>query len=211
MNRASILVFCLASTQWTCAPSQRCALTPTTFYFQDQVASRSVNATGTTPKGIAVDSSGLNINYARIDRLTDETEACIAKAYPAGVMPPDVVLTAACFRPAISLTAPRSCMTVKVISDWFLSSVVSPIDGSKQQMIPGIVATGCTEKGMPSGDCYRRVGILNYRTIVTPPAMYLYKQGVVELMTGCVAPWSVPALAACMTPTTGPLDNGSEN
>ena len=171
--------------------------------------SRSVNATGTTPKGIAVDASGLAINDARIDRLTDEAEACIAKTYPSATMPPDVVLAAGCFRPAITLTAPRSCMTVKVISDWFLSSVVSPVDGSKQQMIPGVIAEGCTEKGMPPGPCYRRVGILNYRTIVTPPAMYLLKQGVVELMTGCVSPWSSPALAACMTPTTGPLDDGT--
>jgi hypothetical protein len=188
-----------------CYPYHRAEYTPATHFFQNEVARRSVSPKWNTPRGIEVDPTTTRVNPLRIDRLVDEVEACLAPF--GGTLAPEVVQAAACSSPAFG-PVPRSSMTVVVIDDWFLSSV--EFAGSKHQMIPGwVVADGCTEKGMVPGPCYRRVGIIENTTIVTPPALYLFKEAVLKITTGCHFPWSSPALAACMTPTTGPLDDGS--
>lgn len=183
--------------------------TPVRFYIQDEVhaADFPFKLSGTTPKNIAVDVGGQPINPRRIDRIVDEVETCIAQLAPGGVLPPEVVLAAACRESRVTLPFPRSCMAIKVINNWFLSDY--EFAGSKQQLIPGWVSMDCTEKGLPNGPCYRRSGIINNDTIVTTPSMYLLKDSLVKLYVNCPLPWSSPALTACMTPTTGALDDGS--
>ena len=191
----------------SCNSPRRCPLTTSTNYFQNEVPSRTVSANQLTPKNIALDTSGLNINTKRIDRLVDETEACLARTFPGGILPDSVVKQAACKSNRFNPIVPRECITVKIISDWTLSTV--SFAGSKHQLIPGVIAEGCTEKGMSPGACYKRVGILDNTTIVVPPSMYVFKEPIVKITTGCYQPWSSPALSACMTPTTGALDDGT--
>ena len=182
---------------------------PVRFYIQDEVhaADFPFHVSGYTPKNIAVDFGGQPINPARVDRIVDEVEACAAKLAPGGILPPEVVLQGACREARVTLPFPRSCMAIKVITNSFVSE--TQFAGSKHQMIPGWVSMDCTEKGMPSGPCYRRSGIINSDTIVTTPSMYLLKDSLVKLYMHCETPWSSPALTKCMTPTTLPLDDGS--
>ena len=186
----------------------RCS-TPARFYIQDEVhaADFPFHLSGVTPKNIAVDVGGQPINPRRIDRIVDEVETCAAALAPGGVLPAEVVSQGSCREERITLPFPRSCMAIKVINNAFISE--TQFAGSKHQMIPGWVAMGCTEKGMPSGPCYRRSGIINGDTIVTTPSMYLLKDSLVKLYMHCETPWLSPALAKCMTPTTGPLDDGT--
>lgn len=205
---AFLLFVCVAMAADACV-YHRCASPASPFYIQDQVHAASFPAkpAWVTPKNVAVDPSSLPINPGRVDRLVDEVEACLMATFPGGDLPPDVVVAGGCRAPHVPLPFPRSCMTIKVIRNWFLSTY--EFAGSKQQLIPGWVATGCTEKGLPPGPCYRRSGIINGDTIVVTPSLYLLKDSLVELYAGCTSPWSSPPLAACVTPTTGPLDDGS--
>ena len=176
-----------------------------------------VNAALTTPKGIPYDPSGLPINPALIDRLTDEVEACLTKAFPDGnilstVGQRDDALDGAACGPSHHFALPitRSCLKVKVASDWHLS--MDEFDGSKQQQLHDVALDAgatCGKGQTGAGACYWRAGVQDKVTIVTTPSFYLFKQPLVEIITGCAYPWSSPTLSACMTPTTAPLSNGT--
>ena len=174
-----------------------------------------VSATMLTPKGIHYDPSGLPINGALIDRLTDEVETCLMAAYPTGLIDsttghPDAVDGPAC-GPSHSFTLPisRGCLTVKIAADWHLSTEV--FAGSKQQLLHDIAndAGDCGKGETGSGACFWRAGVQDHVVIVTTPSMWVFKDPLVRIITGCSFPWSSPKLTACMTPTTTALSDGS--
>jgi hypothetical protein len=171
----------------------------------------------TTPKGIHYDPSGLAINPALIDRLTDEVEACLTAAFPDGnilstVGQRDDALDGAACGPSHHFTLPvsRSCLTVKVAADWHLST--DEFAGSKQQLLHDVAldaGADCGKNETGPGACYWRAGVQDKVTIVTTPSFYVFKQPLVEILTGCAFPWSSPTLTACMAPTTAPLSDGT--
>jgi hypothetical protein len=178
--------------------------------------SYSVSATLTTPKGIHYDPSGLPIRAALIDRLTDEVEKCLTETYPDGnilstVGQRDAVRDGAACGPSHHFTLPvtRSCLTVKVASDSHLST--NEFNGSRQQLLHDVASEvgDCGKGETGPGFCYWRAGVQNNVVIVTTPSFYVYKQPLIEIITGCAFPWSSPALSACMRPTTGPLSDGT--
>lgn len=199
----------LAAIVTSCVNQGRC---PGQFSFPTQTT-YSVHATETTPKGIAVDPSGLPISLALVDRLTDEVETCLMATFPDGNLTPLVAQgeNSTCLHGTkILLPLPRSCMTVKVASDWHLST--DEFAGSYQQLLHDVAVgapADCGKGETGTGPCYWRAGIQNNTTIVTTPSFYVYKQYVMEIATGCLNSWNSPELSGCMTPTTGPLSDGT--
>jgi len=178
------------------------------FYFVDQT-NYDVNPKFYTPRNIAVDTSGLDINLNMIDRLTNETEQCLMDTFGnPPTLSPKVASNGWCQSFTFDLPVHRECLVVKVASDWFLSTY--DYNGSKQQQLPYSNGGSCTDKGLPPGKCYYRVGIQDNTTIAVPPSFYLYKDGLVRIITGCKNPWYSDPLANCMNPTTQPLDNGMQ-
>lgn len=178
------------------------------FWYADQT-NYDVNPQFTTPKNIEVDTSGLNINLSKVDRLTDEVEQCLTDTFGnPPVLPPDVVMNGQCVGTTFDLPIHRECLVVKVANNWFLST--NEYGGSKHQQLPYTNGGQCTNKGLPPGVCYYRVGIQDNLTIAVPPSFYLYKDGLVRIVTGCRNPWLSDPLANCMAPTTNPLDDGTQ-
>lgn len=174
-----------------------------------------VGSTVTTPKGTHLDPSGLPISPALVDRLVDEVEACLTKAYPDGwintlegqAQHDDGPACGKSHRFTLPIT--RSCLTVKVAADWHVSESV--FNGSKQQLLHDIASeSGDCGKGEngPTA-CFWRAGIQSKVVIVTTPSFYLLKDPLVRIVTGCGAPWSSETLSACMQPTTGALSDGT--
>jgi hypothetical protein len=163
----------------------------------------------TTPQNIAVDTSGLNINLAKVDRLTQEVEECLAQTFGnPPVLPPETVTNGQCVANTFELPIRRQCLTVKVASNWFLSKY--EYAGTHHQQLPYTNGGMCTNKGLPAGVCYYRAGIQDDLTVVVPPSFYLYKDPLVRIVTGCRNPWYADLLANCMGPTTEPLDDGTQ-
>lgn len=181
---------------------------PAKYPFNDQTG-YDINQDQFTAKRIAVDTSKLNINLSKVDRLTDEVEACLIKTFGnPPVMPEETIKGGKCLGSTFDLPIRRECLVVKVASDWFLSKY--EYGGTHHQQLPWTNGGMCTNKGLPAGVCYYRVGIQDDLTIVVPPSFYLYKDGLVRIVTGCYDPWFADALANCMEPTTEPLGDGSE-
>lgn len=173
-----------------------------------------VNATSFTPSGIRYDPSGLPINPELIDRLTDEVENCLMKAYPTGditamYQQPDGLACGMTTPKHFTLPVNRGCLTVKIAADWHLST--AEFAGSKQQLLHDVASnTGDCGKGENGpGACFWRAGVQDKVTIVTTPSMFVYKDPLVRIITGCAYPWSSPTMAACMTPTTTALSDGT--
>lgn len=194
-----------------CAPSYCKQLYP-----QATQTTYPVNATKTTPKGIRYDDSGLPINPTLIDRLTDEVETCLTKAYPDGWINTLAGQEnhddgAACGRShRFTLPVSRSCLTVKIAADWHKSS--SEFAGTFQQLLHDISSNAgpdCGKNEIGPGACYWRAGIQNNVVIVTTPSFFVYKQPLVEIITGCSFPWSSSKLSACMAPTTDAMSDGT--
>jgi hypothetical protein len=156
-----------------------------------------------TPSGIAVDTSGVAVDLAALDRQTDEVEACLAEAFgPVPRLPPALVADAHCDGAAFPLPLLRGDLAVKVAANW-VPSCVSPT----QQLLP---VPGqdwiCEAKGQtptPECPCRLRAGIQDNEIIVVTPDQYLYKDPLIRLVTGCNNPW-VGALAVCARPSVQP-------
>lgn len=162
-----------------------------------------------TPENIAVDVSKLNINLNKIDRLTDEVEECLIKTF--GINPrlsKETIINGECEQETFDLPIHKECLTVKVADDWFLSKY--EYGGTLHQQLPYTNGGMCTNKGLPAGVCYYRVGIQDGLTIAVPPSFYLYKDALVRIVTGCHNPWYAEQLANCMEPSTNPLGDGSQ-
>ena len=83
--------------------------------------------------------------------------------------------------------------------------------GSRQQLLHDASsdAGDCGKGENGQGACYWRAGVQDHVVIVTTPSMYLYKDPLVRIITGCAFPWSSPRLTACMRPTTAAMSDGA--
>lgn len=153
----------------------------------------------TTPGGLAVDPTGQAVDPATIDRLTDEVEACLAAEFgrPAR-LPPEVRAAADCLGDTFALPIARECLVVKVPDDWEKSC-----DGDQQVLPAQAPAALCQAKGLvPTAacPCRWRAGIQDDHVLVTTPSLYLFKDPLVRLATGCNNPWAHERLARCARP-----------
>lgn len=157
-----------------------------------------------TPQGIALDLSGQDVSPELIDRLTDEVEKCLAETFGnPPVLPPAVVQDAQCRDSTFRLPIDRECFAVKIPNDWQISC-----DGT-QQVLP-ISSTAyvapdelCEAKGLtvtPECPCRWRAGLQDDYIIVSTPSLYVYKDPLIRMVTGCNNPWGHPALARCASP-----------
>ena len=140
------------------------------------VENYTTTADHTTKGGISYDPSGQDIDADLLDRLVNETEACLGQ-------PID-----------------RRSFRVKFAADWLLSS-----DGSQEELNSYASQSGCLAKGL-KGDapCHWRVLIACENVLVVPPSMYLLKDGLIRLTTGR-NPWIDGTITACANPNTPPL------
>jgi len=162
-----------------------------------------IRPTTRTADGIALDASGLRINPARVDRLFREVETCLSNAFGVPSRIDDATFTSAgCVVRTFPLPLIRSCIVVKIAGDWRLSA-----DGRYQTL--AVEAIGVHECKGHADICYYRTMNQGPFELVTTPSMWLLKDWIVRVSTGCADPWGAPKLAACAAPTTGPLDDGT--
>jgi len=127
-----------------------------------------------------MDPTGQAISPALVDRLTREVSECLKVSINTG------------------------SFVVKVPADWGLSC-----DKSQQVLSASAPESGCAAKGLKNEcACHWRAFVQCPNAIVTTPSLYLYKDALVRFVTGSQDPWSDPALAACVAPTTDPLSRG---
>lgn len=157
-----------------------------------------------TPSGIKVDTSGQLIRLDTIDVLTNEVETCLEKNFGSPPHIPQEVRNASyCVVSDFNLPCDRDCFSVKVPDDWVMSC-----DGSQQLLPTEAPQELCDAKGLtanPDCPCRWRAGIQNNNIIVTTPSLYLYKDPLIRIITGCNNPWAHTRLAECAQPTVPPL------
>lgn len=176
---------------------------PVNYYYADQT-DYNVDAYLTTPDGLDLDASGLPIDPILVDRLTRETEDCLIENFGnPPVIPPEVVEAAACRHNSFDLPIERECLTVKIPDDCFLSH------DNKQELLPAEAPDYiCEAKGLSPDEghsCHWRAGIQDNWTIVSCPSLYLYKDPLIRIATGCNDLWKHPLLARCAAPSTSSL------
>lgn len=157
-----------------------------------------INATLITPKGIQVDPTGQTISLKLIDQKFDEVEKCLTDTFgnPAHI-PSDLALKAQCENSTFDLPIHRSCITVKIPNDWLWNC-----DGT-EQLLPALAPQSlCNAKGLskdPNCPCRWRAGIQDDFVIVATPDLYLIKDPLIRIATGCNNPW-IDELAKCAAP-----------
>jgi len=168
-----------------------------------------VRPSQSTTKGIAVDLTGQDVSLEVIDRLTDEVEACLKETFGVPpILPEDVRQKAQCRDETFNLPIARKCLVVKIPDDWEFScdksQQVLPIKSTSYRPLDAL----CEAKGLeptPECPCRWRAGIQDDNIIVATPSLYLYKDPLIRLITGCNNPWGHPALSHCAAPSTPPL------
>ncbi len=186
-----------------CTPSSL-PLRDFAYYYQPQTA-YAITPSTVTPKGVRVDAGG-PINLARIDRLFDEVEACLTKAFPGGVLPPETkaLTSSVCVGSSFPLPIAREKFTVKIARDWVW-------DTTKTQQLLSVVdpGNGCLAKNQKP-PCYWRAMVVDPLKLVTTPNMIELKDVIVRTSTGCLNPWAYAPMAACAMPSTKGTDDGTE-
>lgn len=186
----------------TCIACEEC---PVLYWYEDQTG-YNVNAEELTKSGISVDRSGVDVSLAEIDRLVDEVEECLAKKWPGGKMSDEERWGARCHNRGFNLPISRECLTVKIAPDCTLNH-----DGT-QELMPWLAPGSCegkydTDEEGPSEEwpCKWRAGIQDNHTIATGTSLYLLKDVLIRIATGCVGVREYPPLAECARPSTDPL------
>lgn len=129
-----------------------------------------LNFTEQTPGGIWIDPTGQKVDLAKIDRLTDELEACL------------------------KITINRECIGVKIPDDWFASAC----SDEELLLIPAPQKL-CDAKGLSHDcGCFWRVETQDDNVIVVPPGLKLYKAELARIATGENNVWVVPRIVACL-------------
>jgi len=176
------------------------------FYSNDNyqsVTNYPVHYTQDTLKGLRVDGDR-QLDLAEIDRRTDEVEACLARLFPDGVLPDEVVKDGQCLFPSFDTRIHRDSLGVKLAPDWHWT----PDDcdngswGKQQVFACGQAPTAlCAAKGLVVTEacpCCWRGAVQGNSVIVTTPSLELYKETLIRLTTGCNFIWSNP-LSSCYT------------
>ena len=159
-----------------------------------------INDTQFTPSGIAVDTSGQDINLETVDTVVDDVEACLFEQYPERI-PQDVMEEAWCRNDWEGKIRPldRSCITIKIPDTCTLSE-----DGTQYLLDRDAPEYLCEEKGLSGKGCSWRSGIQDGETIVTCPDLYMLPDPIVRYMTTCYVAW-VDKLETCANPRTKAL------
>jgi len=148
-----------------------------------------------TAKMVQVDTSGLEVNLADIDRRVDEVEQCLTKRFPDGQLSNRIIVDAHCRAPSFLPAVNRSELTIKIAPDWRNGC-------SGQQVFPcGVDPKYCIAKDItPTAECpcACRSAIQDDTTIVVTPNLYLLKGDLLRIITGCNFPW-VPGLQECFS------------
>ena len=153
----------------------------------------------TTPKGIKVDTSGIDLDLtdtlAQIDTQVDAVEVCLGSTFsrPA-VIGTYVSAQAQCDNTTFPLPLIRTDIIVKLAANY-----VSSCDGTQELLPVPAPDALCEAKGVvptQSCPCRWRVGIELNKYIVVTPDLFLLKDSLIRLTTGCDNPWS-PPLAPC--------------
>ena len=177
--------------------------TPQIPYYQhnysDQFADHpySVLPDAKTEEGIRVDTSGIYVDLKDLDMQTGDVEDCLKAQFGSGRLPPELVQQASCDSDQVSLPIVRSWLTVKVAKDFLFSC-----DGSQEVLpvqAPDVLCVAKGETPTAMCPCYWRAGIEQNRYIVVTPNLYLFKDPLIRMVTGCDNPW-VGALATCAQP-----------
>lgn len=166
------------------------------YNYQDQ-CNYEINATEITKSGISVDTSGNVIDLSEIDRLTDEVESCLIEEFgnPA-IIPDDVMADSDCVVNTFDIPLLRECIVVKIPSDWTWSC-----DGTQQLLSCEAPQELCNEKGFeydPECPCRWRAGIQDNHIIIVTPNLYLYKDPLIRITTGCNNPWAHRKFLKCI-------------
>jgi|GEM_PF-2021513 hypothetical protein len=164
-----------------------------------------VKPTAVTPKGIGVDPGGQVVDLQKIDRLTDELEACLNQTFGENpTITADLAMQADCrpdgWWPKTHINLPisikRGCVTIKIPDDWTISSCSG--EEVLNLMAPEEL---CRAKGViptPECPCRWRVATQDDNVIVTPPGLKLYKAELARIATGCNNVWLLPQIATCL-------------
>ena len=166
-----------------------------------------------TPEGIAYDDIGVsNFDGALIDKLTDYTEACLHAQFPNGTIPPAVAQAGECVRNSFSLPIDRKSFVVKVAADCVLDCSTQNGGYGINEVLPRpLDVSECKgSEATAQCPCRFRAGVecANVPMIVSCPALYLYQDALLRLLTSCINNWSPPELSACASPQTTPLSPG---
>lgn len=164
----------------------------------------SVVPAGHTAEGISVDPSGQAVDYDDIDLQTDQVEACLRATFgdPPRI-PSEQARLSQCDNPTFPLPLRRQDLVVKTPADW-LTAPCPDVNGIYEQTLPTPapevlcqqkVVTG-QEPPCPQGHCVWRAGIEENRYIIVTPDLYLYKDPLIRLVTGCNNPWA-GAISSC--------------
>lgn len=152
-------------------------------------------ATATTAGGISVDAS-INVDLAALERRVRAIDSCVQRqATKIPSMTDKQKLNWGCvgqWQGGPIQPLKLDCLRIKVVP-----SVASKCQSDWQLLPDRAPDAACIAKGLhPTADCpcrWRTV-LQGDRTVVTPPAMYLWP--VVQMMTGCSNFWASP-LAEC--------------
>lgn len=173
-------------------------------YFQTHTNYK-VNADQKTGSGIKVDTSGQDISLELIDQLTLEVELCLEEEFPEGKLPREVRIEANCLDDNFE-SLHRECIQIKIPNNWQYSC-----DGSQQVLQDEAPQYLCDQKGMSNSacTCNWRAAIQDEYTIIVTPSLYMYKDPLIRIITGCNNPWGHEKLAKCATPSVPKLPAGN--
>jgi hypothetical protein len=191
------------------------------------VPTYALDFTQTTPKGIKVDSTNQNVNLALIDKQVDEVEACLGRVFGNPPIIPESLIGdftlpltfdifslpkrspttknyGKCIHNTFELPIPRQCIFVKIPDDWDFSCLR---DNSQEVLNVPAENWVCEMKGLTPTKgcpCKYRVAIAQNNVIVVTPSMYMLKDALIRIITGCTNPWVSP-LSQCASPSVPEL------
>jgi len=151
------------------------------YYYQDQFNYK-VNPALLTPSGIQVDPTNQTVSLTEIDKQTQEVEDCLSQLFD-GKLDEETIKESDCLENSFILPIQRECISVKIPDDWFWNR------DNTQQLLPSLAPDElCRDKGLEP-PCYWRAGIQDQLTIVVTPDLFLYKDPLIRIVTGCNNPW----------------------
>lgn len=157
-------------------------------YFAN-VTNYAIRPSQKTPRGIAVDPSGMCVDLAAIDRKFLEVETCLRSLHPNLLISNETWRAGNCVYQDMYFWRP----VVKISPD-------SHVGCLEEQVFPcSVDPVHCFEKGLtPTEACPCECrGAIQGGDVVTTPDLYLLKADIIRLDTSCNTPW-VPGLEECL-------------
>ncbi|MBN1585434.1 hypothetical protein JW899_03645 [Candidatus Uhrbacteria bacterium] len=177
-------------------------------YIENRGSNFDVVPTGKTPDGIAVDDNLVGFSQEGlgeiIDRQASEVEECLERNFGSGLDFPFIVTANGDCTEEVGtgLASFREEIAVEISGDFSISH-----DGTQKLLPLKAEDSVCLAKGLDpkKGQCRYRVSVQNCTEIIIPPSGYLFKDGLIRVITGCANPWGHPLLAECAAPSVPAL------